>query len=120
MLQWVSTRSGRGPHRRCTRSAAWVAAARLTRPSSASMSRVSASTASAPSAMRGRTRSTAQARLTAVGRAAAIRSASARTAATSTMPSRVCARVASTTAKAPAIPMAGAPRIASVLIASMI
>ena len=111
MLQWVSTRRGRSGHSARRRSAARRAAVRLACSSSARIASASASTASAPSGSRVSTRSTAQRRLTAVGRLSAIRCASRRTASSSGRPSGSrCARAARATPSAPVIPMTGAPR----------
>jgi hypothetical protein len=113
-LQWVRTRSGRRPQSRSTSSAARRDASRLTCSSSSKMASASASTASGPSDSRVSARRTPQERFAAVGRAAASRAASSRTMASSLGWRRAdCA-----TPSAPAAPSAGAPRMASRLIAS--
>ena len=119
VLQWVCTRMGAVSVNCSSRSAPRWARARLARTSSSPIATASAITAAAPSSSRPRTRRTAHDRLTAVGRAAAIRSASTRTTVVGS-PSRSARSAAMATPNAPATPIAGAPRTARRVMASII
>ena len=118
VLQCVCTRNDM-PQSSSRRAAPRSASAWLVRTSSSHSSAASATTASTPSSRRPTTRRTAHDRFTAVGRAAAMRSASARTK-SSPSPSRSARCAARATANPPATPIAGAPRTARRRMASII
>src|SRR6478736_1240822 len=117
VLQWVSTLSRGRSIRASSQSAPSRDSSRLAASSSVATRRAATSTASRPASISGRTWSTPQARLTAVGRACRTRSTAAWTCA-SCQPSRAPSSIASTTPSAPATPRAGAPRTASSAIAT--